>query len=138
MGRPDDIIRSPCDEMLHLVMGASGSDYVILTNTCRDNRAIMAQDRKIKSKQLPSALETRIDMIPEDMYIKNLNFGPSGEWFLMYSHLDGGTGDTAYWDVPNTLCSDFLHTRFQSDDVSDFIVAFGPNLSYVIVDGPSL
>ena len=45
-----------------------------------------------------------------------------------------GTEDKAFWDVPNSLCADFLQARFRANDVGDFIVAFGPKFCYIILD----
>jgi hypothetical protein len=131
--RPSEIVKFPGD-LLTLTLAKTGSDYVYLINTVRDDGTLVTQDRRLKSVSIPEALQIRIDMIPDEMYIKYVTVGPDGEWFLQYANLDG-TGDKAYWDVRNTLCSDFLQARFRSGDIVDLIVAFGPHLSYVILDG---
>ncbi|KAI2506656.1 hypothetical protein MHU86_7757 [Fragilaria crotonensis] len=133
MARPSEILKCP-GELLHLAIASSGSDYVYAINTVRDNGTLISQKRVIKSVTIPEDLLVRIDMIPDDMYIKNVSIGPDGEWFLHYADLNG-TGDKAFWDVTNSLCAEFLQARFRSGDVADFIVAFGPNLSYIILDG---
>lgn len=133
MQRPSEIVKFP-GELLALTMAKTGSDYVYLINTVRDDGTFVTQDRKLKSVSIPEALQIRIDMIPDDMYIKYVTIGPDGEWFLHYCNLDG-RGDKAFWDVRNTLCSDFLQARLRSGDTFDLIVAFGPHLSYIILDG---
>lgn len=133
MARPSEILKCP-GELLYLAIASSGSDYVYAINTVRDDGHLISQKRVIKSATIPEDLLMRIDMIPDDMYIKNVSIGPDGEWFLHYADLNG-RGDKAFWDVTNSLCADFLQARFRSDDVADFIVAFGPNLSYIILDG---
>jgi hypothetical protein len=131
--RPSEIVKFP-GELLTLAMAKTGSDYVYIINTVRDDGTFVTQDRKIKSVSIPEALQIRIDMIPDDMYIKYVTICPDGEWFVHYCNLDG-TGDKAYWDVRNTLCADFLQARLRSGDTLDLIVAFGPHLSYIILDG---
>jgi hypothetical protein len=131
--KPENIGKHP-GELLHLVTGSTCSDYIYAIDIVREDGSIVAQDRKVKAVSVPELLKTRFEMIPDDMYVKNFTFGPAGEWFLQYANSDG-TGDKAFWDLPNPLCSDLLQARFRSGEVGEFVIAFGPNLSYVILDG---
>ena len=120
-------------ELVLLAMAATGADYVYAINRVQDDGRMITQKRMIKSLTVPDDLHLRLDMIPDEMYIKNISIGPDGEWFLHYANLNG-TEDKAFWDVPHSLCSDFLQARFRSSHVGDLIVTFGPNLCYIILD----
>lgn len=132
MSRPTVILKCP-GELVLLAMAATGSDYVCAINAVHDDGHLIAQERVIKSLTIPEDLQMRLDMMSDDMYVKNISIGPDGEWFLHYSNLNG-TEDKAFWDVRNSLCADFLQARFRSNDVGDFIVTFGANLCYIILD----
>jgi len=86
---------------------------------------------------VPSGLRHQIKKIcAKKGIVKDSAFGQNGEWFCK-SRLPDASGDLIVWDVPTEECSDFLANHFHAKHNDHFLVCFGPNLSYCVVDGYS-
>ena len=121
---------------IQLILGEFGSDYACVRNTCRDDGVVVEQSRDTTSCVTgpPSALRQRMKQCRGEFCIRSVSYGPGGEWFLHGRRWDG-EGESAWWDVATTECSDFLSQNFQTTRNDAFCVAFGPHSSYVVVNG---
>jgi len=111
-----------------VLLGATGEDFVLSLDEDDGNSEWQSRDW---SGDVPFALCKQLNNIEaKARYVKQMSFGPSGEWYV-YGEKRDGSGGHSWWGGTSTTCSDII----KGQTGNNLQVSFGCDSSWVYVKG---
>ena len=111
---------------IRIIFGDTGTNWLLLLDHDDGNRKW--QDQYLN--EIPDPLNRQINnCIAKDRYIKEVSFGPNGEWYVEGVKRDG-SGGHAWWGGVNDQTASAIAEKREKKRVS-----FGSDSSYAILGG---
>ena len=135
MTRPPRSISGSAGSRIKLLLGETGSDYLYFFDEDNGDSQWQSRGWSVATGGLPNDLAKQLNNVSaKGRYVKEVSFGPNGEWFVNGEKRDG-TGEHSWWGGCNNASEDIKQLT-TGDSGHRLRLCFGPSsTTYLIVQG---